>query len=348
MKDEKFMNQVVARDFSVELISNSGNASLFGALREGGTERVKTAQGIWETHTAGVWHFVSCARNGNLEHIQQWHIPRYKMAASIERLNEVCLQHPKARRPIQDSLSQGFSTTLLERGKLGFQTSNGVLFGDIKPSFLGKIREDLPILAEARDKVKQKDNEFYLPRAKTAAGYPVQSASRQLIEAIAFERLSLKRLNAGNFGVYSAYCTYRDFETSVRMPDDLIAELVDGQFEHDAETHNSQETADIFMDVQSRLLSKPIWGKAVSMKKSQACKILSKAMDELSRTQRVQFILMNGMHGSGTFLPLAVISGVIGFERYAEYMAQHFQPDSPEEQDLRKETAYIQLYGELA
>jgi hypothetical protein len=71
-------------------------------------------------------------------------------------------------------------------------------------------------------------------------------------------------------------------------------------------------------------------------------------MASLTRTQRVQFILMNGMHSAGLFLPLATLLGLCDFDEYAHRMCQAWQPDSPEEQDRRKETAYIRLYGELA
>ena len=57
---------------------------------------------------------------------------------------------------------------------------------------------------------------------------------------------------------------------------------------------------------------------------------------------------MNGMHAAGLFLPLATILGLCDFDEYAYRACHHFQPDSPEEQDRRKETAFIRLYGELA
>jgi hypothetical protein len=57
---------------------------------------------------------------------------------------------------------------------------------------------------------------------------------------------------------------------------------------------------------------------------------------------------MNGMHGAGLFLALAAATNIIDFERYAELQCRHHQPDSPQEQDLRMETAFIKLYGELS
>ena len=79
----------------------------------------------------------------------------------------------------------------------------------------------------------------------------------------------------------------------------------------------------------------------------EAIPIVSEGMKKLSRTKRVQFILMNGMHGAGLFLPLAVLADVIRFQSYGFFLCQSYQPDSEEEQILRKQSAYIKLYGEL-
>ncbi len=70
-------------------------------------------------------------------------------------------------------------------------------------------------------------------------------------------------------------------------------------------------------------------------------------MSRLTRSQRVQFVLMNGMHGAGLFLSLATLLGLCDFEGYASQVCRQWQPDSPEEQERRMETAYIRLYGEL-
>ena len=131
------------------------------------------------------------------------------------------------------------------------------------------------------------------------------------------------------------------------MPEETITEIIKGQFEYTVDDVD-EETLDLFMKVQEKALSQPIWGRGITMELSQAVRILSEGMASLTRTQRVQFILMNGMHSAGLFLALAAVTGVISFSHYAYLITSGLQPDSPEEQDLRKETAYIQLYGELA
>ena len=345
MPNDNFMIEVTARDFDVEPIASQGDFTLYGALRKGGTEKVEAAQGIWETHALGVWHFVVLhSIEDNVNRVEQLHIPRYQMAEELSTLLRMGGHHPTSR-PLQNQ-----SLVLLDADQIGFLGFGNCAPGSapaLSDQFVEKLRADLPLFEEARKKVKVQEGEYSLPGAITPAGHSVESISEKLIQAIAFEKLTLGKLDAGNFGIYSAYCTYRDFETSVQMPDELISELVSGQFEYSPDDVDA-EVMHIFMDTQNKVLTQPIWGEGISMYPADAVKILSQGMASLTRTQRVQFILMNGMHSAGLFLPLAAVTGVISFDQYASLKSQGLQPDSPEEQDLRKETAYIQLYGELA
>ena len=345
MPNDNFMIEVTARDFDVDQIASNGEFTLYGALRKGGTEEIEAPEGTWTTHVAGVWHFVllQCP-SGNVNRVEQLHIPRYQMAEMFPTLIRAGEQHPTIR-PIQNE-----SLVLLQGDKIGFVGFGNWFPGQDLPlstEFTERLRSDLPLLDEAQKLVEEKDDIYFLSSETTPAGHPVESPSYKLIQAIAFEKLTLGKLDAGNFGIYSAYCTYKDFETSVQMPDELISELVSGQFEYSPDDVDA-EVMQIFMDTQKKVLTQPIWGEGISMYLADAAKILSQGMASLTRTQRVQFILMNGMHSAGLFLPLAAVTGVISFDRYAHLKSQGLQPDSPEEQDLRKETAYIQLYGELA
>lgn len=277
--------------------------------------------------------------------VEQMHIPRFKMAEAL-RQQDHFFKSESYPEPIFATWMP-FPTKVHGRNKLSYAVNRDTDLM-LSESFVKKMKEDLPILETAKDRVRERaEDEYYLPRSKTAAGHPVESDSLRLMEAIAFEKLCVKRLTAGNFGIYSAFCTYRDFETSVKMPDELIAELISGQFEYSPQDIE-EEVMRIFMDAQKAVLSQPIWGQGISIDQADAVKILSQGMASLTRTQRVQFILMNGMHAAGLFLPLATVTGVITYDQYAWYMCQGFQPDSPEEQERRTEIAYIQLYGELA
>lgn len=344
MADKDFIINVTASDFDVELIAGTDRYYLYGALRPGGKQRIATSQGPWVSHVCGVWHFVLLEILGpTMTRVEQMHIPRFVMADGLDSLLRIG-RNPKGHLLHRPPL------ILMKEDRVGF-----VGFGNWTPrtapaldrNFVEKLRAELPVLEEARETVRGSGDMYYLPRVKTAAGYPVESASEKLVHAVAFERLCVKRLTAGNFGIYSAFCTYRDFETSNRMPRKLIRELVAGQLQYDP-NEISEEILELFGKVQNTLLSEPIWGKGVKVSKEKAVDILGEGMARLTRTQRVQFILMNGMHAAGTFLPLAVITGDCDFERYASYLCQGFQPDSPEEQERRTEIAYIRLYGEIA
>lgn len=333
-------------DFDVDLIGTCGESALFAALRKGGTERVSTADGPCQTHVMGVWHFVAVTGQGNLFQTRQWHIPRYEMACEMATRRRVFEQFgDRSSSPIAGDIA-GLHMRMATPEKLAIHLPGGEIFA-IDPAFTIKLQADIPLLEKAREKIRERDGGFYIPRLKTAAGHPVESPFQALLEAIAFEKATRPRMTAGNFGIYSAFCTYRDFETSIQMPGSLIRELLTEQFEYEPE-EISAGIHELFLSTQHRMLAQPVWGRGIKMDIDEAAPILAAGMASLTRTQRVQFILMNGMHGAGIFLPLATILGLCDFEEYAHSMCQPFQPDSPEEQDRRKETAYIRLYGEVA
>jgi hypothetical protein len=346
MPKADFMISMTKIDFDVDLIGTCGESALFGALRKGGSERVSTANGPWQTHVMGVWRFVAVTGSGNLFQTRQWHIPRYEMAREMAQRKKVFDQFgDRTSSPIAGEIA-GLHMRMANPENLAVHLPGGEVFA-IHPAFTQKLQSDIPLLEKAREKVRERDGEFYIPRLNTAAGHAVQSPSQSLVEAIAFEKATRPRMRAGNFGIYSAYCTYRDFETSIQMPDPMIRELLAGQFEYDPEGIPA-EIHELFLSAQHRMLSQPVWGRGIKVGIDDAASILAEGIASLTRTQRVQFILMNGMHAAGLFLPLATILGLCDFDEYANRMCQHFQPDSPEEQERRKESAYICLYGELA
>ena len=346
MPSDDFLISMTKAEFNVDLISKYDESALFGALRKGGSERVSTANGPWQTHVMGVWHFVAVTGSGNMFQTRQWHIPRYEMAREMAQRKKVFDQFgDRTSSPIAGEIA-GLHMRMANSENLAVHLPGGEVFA-IHPAFTLKLQSDIPLLEKAREKVRERDGEFYIPRLNTAAGHAVQSSTQSLVEAIAFEKATRPRMTAGNFGIYSAFCTYRDFETSIQMPDSLIRELLAGQFEYDPEGIPA-EIHKLFLSAQHRMLSQPVWGRGIKVGIDDAASILAEGIASLTRTQRVQFILMNGMHAAGLFLPLATILGLCDFDEYANRMCQHFQPDSPEEQERRKESAYICLYGELA
>lgn len=340
------MIPIIKNDFDVELIGTCGESALFAALRKGGNERVSTANGLWQNYTMGVWHVVAVTGQGRMLETRQWHIPRYEMAREMAQRKKVFDQFgDRTSSPIAGEIA-GLHMRMANPENLTVHLPNGEVF-TIDPAFTIKLQADIPLLEKAREKICARDGEFYIPRLKTAAGNPVEAVSEALLEAIAFEKLTHPRMTAGNFGIYSAFCTHRDFDSSILMDESQLRELLAGQFEYDPKEIRA-EIHELFLSTQHRLLSQPVWGFGIEMDIDKAAPILAAGMASLTRTQRVQFILMNGMHAAGLFLPLATILGLCNFEEYAHHMCEAWQPDSPEEQERRKEIAYIRLYGELA
>jgi hypothetical protein len=341
-----FMIQMTQADFDVELLAASEDSALFGALREGGNQTVSTPNGPWMSHVMGVWHFVAVTGGGNFLQTRQWHIPRYEMAREMEQRKKAFDQFGnRSSSPIVGDIA-GLHMRMASPTELAIHLPGGVIL-TVDPAFTQKLHSDIGLLEKARADVRERAGEFFIPDLKTAADNPVESPSQSLLAAIAMEKLMVPEMEAGNFGVYSAYCTYRDFDDPVQMSDELIRELTETQLAYDPESI-SDDICDMFADVQKKLLSEPIWGKGVRMSVDQAAPILAAGMAKLTRAQRTQFILMNGMHGAGLFLPLAAVLDVCSFEQYGDYMCQGMAPDSPEEQERRIETAYIALFGELS
>lgn len=351
MARDDLMLRVIPDDFGVELIWRDGPDALFGTLRDGGCDVIDTADGPWETHTCGVWHFVAptpAAAAGSMRQfgIRQWHVPRYAMAEALEGLRA----GPGKTAPADLSrlIGDGFAIGIDERGGVHLLRSDRTVPPiPVPPSMLDAIDADIGRLRTARSRVAAKEGTSAATGLRTAAGHEILHGSRRLVEAIVFEHETLPDLTAGNFGVYSAYCTHRDFDLTKAMPDSLMQALVAGQWRYDADDV-PDDVVELFLETQRRLLPRPIWGPGIDVPQPEAARILGEGMRSLPMEKRVQFVLMNGMHGAGLFLPLAVLTGCVTFEQYAQYVTQDYAPDAGEEQDRRKHVAFIALYGELA
>lgn len=343
---------MIESDFSVDFILEQGGLELFCALRKGGAETIRTLGGRWQTHVMGVWHFVlnQSVQEANFtrNQISQWHIPRYAMAVNLERLTRASEAGWDAPRPLLAHLGEGLSLAMFKRNQLSFDFGPVAASGGLKKAFQNKLKKELGFLEIAREEVQAEGESFVLPDVRTPGGHPVNSPSRELVEAIAFEKAVLGRLDAAEFGIFSAYCTQVDFDTPRRMPIELIRSLVASLNENGDALWELASRTEKFLKVQELLFSKPIWGPKLRVAPAEAEQILADAMASLTRSKRVQFVLMEGMHGAGLLLPLSVVSGLMSFEEYASIVCRYFQPDAPEEQDRRKETAYIKLFGEFA
>lgn len=300
----------------------------------------------------GVWHFVlkqTSPQDGfATNNLSQWHIPRYAMARNVERLLHASDESPNGLSPLMAPLDEGLALAYIERNQLSFAVGREAADRGLNKTFQNKLKKEAGLLEIAREKLHEEDGLFFISDARTPAGNPVKSPCRALIEAIAFERVALGGLDAGNFGIFSAYCTQVDFEPPREMPADLIRSLVASLNENGDCLWDRAGRTEAFFQVQDLLFSKPIWGPQAKVTAAEAEQILAEGMARLSVSQRVQFVLMEGMHGTGLLLPLCVVSGLTSFQEYASITCRSFQPDAPEEQDRRRETAFIKLFGELS
>jgi hypothetical protein len=213
--------------------------------------------------------------------------------------------------------------------------------------FLDLVAEDVELLQSARSKVERAGGQYILPRRSSFKGNPVASTSKDLVDAIAFEENLVRRLDPKRFALYSAFCTYRDFFYDPPFPPDIVANMVDSQLREDPGDF-ADAVIELHDRVQDRVLGGRFWGPGVNVSRGRAVEMLRSGMERLSRAQKAQFALLNGMHCAGLCLPLATVTGLITFETYAQWKTLHFQVDSPEEQLLRAETSYIELLGHLA
>ena len=331
------MDSIIANDFKVKLVFKKNENESFFAFRR-----------------KDVWHFVCSIINFDKEmnkintEIEQLHIPRFLVAEAIESLihyNELYRENCPENYPMVTEKSENIG--FFSRGKNSYDISLIKTKNGLPEEFCKTLEEDVDIYRSAIGKVKFKDNLYVLPRAKSYNKNPVASASKRLIEAISFERECKKRLDAHKFGIYSAFCTWRDFCFETELQKSIIEELVDFQFGFDAEEIDFEPFLHVASAVQEQLLKKSIWGKGISVNRDEAVDILEEGFRKLSSIQIAQFTLMNGMHQGGLFLPLAQVLGLNSWERYIEWSTDGFQPDSDEEQVFRTETAFIRMLGDL-
>jgi len=332
MSDQSFLLQIIPRDFSVEVVYTDDHGGLFAAQRQDVVHFVEATikrrdDGYYQTN------------------ISQNHIPRFLLAEAIFSQDEF-------NRLTRDESNHGLAMATVECDELGLYSRDTGIFdlhGYETPSGLPRSiwESDVETYSIAKSKVKFTDGLYVLPRSKSYTGKSVASESRRLIEAIAFERELFKKLNPQRFGIYSAFCTWKDFCEDVIKPRSFFEELVDGQLIYDANSDDYGSFMDLALNFQDTLLSKRIWGKGINVTREKATDIIQDGLSRLTSIQLAQFTLMNGMHASGLFLPLAQVLGLNSWETYIQWKTECYQPDSTEEQRLRTETAIIKMLGDL-
>jgi hypothetical protein len=333
----------IKQDFHCEVVGDSEHCKLFAALRTS-NETIKTDRGYWNDHVMDVWQLiaVSTTELGHVKHLRQWHIPRFSMARAWANIQGEA-KHDAGHSFVQ--ITEGLSFKRCESGQWFLLHSDGIGCA-VAQGFIAKMREDGECLEKARSLVKEENGMHFLEAKvlKTQAGHCIKHESRALLEAIAFEKITTKRLSAKYFGIFSAYCTYRDFALSTELTDVVLDELLE-TLKIKSHAQQSPGLRDMLARVQQHLLGYEIWRNGLLVPTAQARFDLALAMISLTRSQRTQFILMNGMHGAPVFLCLAVIHGFCTFEEYTDVISAPYQADSVEEQEVRKAVSYMALFG---
>jgi len=321
MTSENLIWERIPADFDVLRIGSYENVALFGAERK------------------DLFHFVLCDTGSGL---QQFHIPQYRIA------NAISLAAGNPEESLYP-LSDGISLVNQRNGPLGVLTG-GVCFllnGSNGEPLGARMLRTGGILDRARKRVVSKSGVYTLDGANTHGGNPVSSKSRGLIEGIAFERALLRRLSAtSTFGVYSAFCTHRDFPCPLERKS-CLKEMVVSHFGFYDAHAPSEDFLQMALTVQDSLFPYRIWDADSKVPVDRAIEALAVVVSKLDPVQRTQWVLLNGMHAGSLFLQLATLTGVITHEVYRRFQTQYYQPDSQEEQWLRSTSSYIELFGDL-
>jgi hypothetical protein len=322
MASEDLIVEMIPTDFDVVRIGSYQTVTLFGAERK------------------DLFHFVCYDKDSGLS---QYHIPHYRIADAIGKAGE----GPEER--LMQPLTDGLSLVTQPNGPLGLITGEVcfLLNGSRSEPMAARMLRTAEILNTARKRVVSENGIYTVAGAKSHCGNPVSSESRGLMEAIAFERSLLRRLSATRtFGVYSAFCTHRDFPCAVEK-ESCLRQMVQHHFDHFATGSPSEYFMQMIMAVQDTLFPYRIWSPDGQVSVDSAVEALTVVVSKLYPVQRTQWGLLQGMHGGSLFLQLAVLSGVITYEGYRQFLTQHYQPGAPEEQGVRSTTSYIELFGEL-
>lgn len=314
------MLAMIPIDFDVIPVFQDGVESLFVARR------------------SDVWHFVlattkAVAPNNQNIDIGQFHLPRFSVARALS--------------PAGD----GSAPQLIEQLGIGVSgdsfhiTLRGKKY-PLSEKLLSDMQKDLLILERARAKVRAANAGFEVSGAVTSRGFPVVPEQRSLAEAIAFERETRNVLEPRNFGVYSAFCTWRDFlcEDPLKKKD-IAAGIAQEMVSWNPETIGDDAYWESVFAIQERMWGERIWGPDVEVEEDVVFDRFLRTFERLSSIEFAQFVLMNSMHQGGPFHALATIFWLIDFDGYTYWRTREFQPDSPQEQEIRTHTAFIQLLG---
>lgn len=332
----EMLKRSVAADFGVQQVAVDKDWVLFAAEHKDFFHLVEL-----DTKSAG---------------ISQHHIPHLALARAIEKAAEgrtqLTMNGTSYVAPATGAISvaSGFASGEM---LLVICNEDAVPFSVLDAGLGERFLRTTGVLAAARKKVilDEGTGHYELPGAKTHDGNPVSSLSKDLMDGIAFERSLRRRLNARDFGLYSAFCSHMDFPCALHSKS-CIREFVDQIREWPSPSSPEWHTngfRDLALEVQEKLFPFPIWAPSVAQFDSaRAADGLEKAIAKLSPAQATQVVLLNGMHGADIFLALATVTGIRTFEHYQRFVTADTPIGSEPEQFIRISASFIELFGAIA
>jgi len=315
-KKTELMVQAIGDDFNVELVAEDESWLLFVSERK------------------DFFHFVEYDIEEQI--LSQHHVPHLAFARALER---AAVEGDESVIPVQEGVGilPGEESFLM----LG---DGAVPFSVLGEGLSQRLLKTAKALAAARKKVVFEEGAYTIPEAATSEGNAVLSASKALIEGIAMERSLRRRLNAQDFGLYSAFCTHVDSPCAL---DEIscLKDLLGSHFAFYEDDFSDSGMVDAAAEVQRQLFPYPIWGPDIAVNAASRTKALKAAVKRLTPAQATQVVLLNGMHEANVFVALGVATGIISYEWYKELQTVSFEPDSEEEQFVRISASFIELFG---
>jgi hypothetical protein len=291
------------------------------------------------------WHLVvhMTATDGTST-LTQRYVPRYAIAKAASDL--LAASAADAGPKVTPS-SRYAGIARVGQGQLMF--IEPVESGALHKSVLDAFAKDIEILNRASQAVVQQGKQWVLPNSLTHSKNPVTHSSRPLIEAIAFERESRGNLDPGNFGIYSVFCTWRDFIDGVPGKAESLgrSSLTELLSNDPAALFDDAYWADL-CKLQQAIVGEVLFSPAQSFDLEAVLNRFEGVFAGLTSVQAAQYCLLNGMQSGGPLHPLAYVLGIQDVATLNYWRTYPYQPDSGEAQDILAVNSCIDLFGFLA
>lgn len=290
------------------------------------------------------WHLVvhMTAADG-APTLTQRYVPRYAMAKAA---CDLAAASATDEGPKVTHSSRYAGIALVVSGQLMF--TQPAESGALRQSVFDAFAEDIDILNRASMAITQREGSWNLPNTLTHSNNPVSHPSRLLIEAIAFERESRGHLDPGNFGIYSAFCTWRDFIDGVpgkaeSLGRSTLTELLINDLES---LFDDAYWADL-CEVQRTIVGRVLFSPQHTYDLDAVLNRFEPVFAVLTSVKAAQYCLLNGMQSGGPLHPLAYVLGIQDIATLNYWRTYPYQPDSGEAQDILAVNSYIDLFGFL-